>query len=117
VKGLRHRSKLHPQVIRLERELHSEEFSKFLCTSYTIGSKLVMHLWCYNAEMAKSRLLSQLQARTRGKDRSEGLPFNKTSLKGYEIICNKGIYCIVLLRIFNTLLKASVLISYPVSRS
>jgi hypothetical protein len=53
VKGLRHRSKLHPQVIRLERELHGKEFGKFLFTSYTIGSKLVMHLWCYNAEMAK----------------------------------------------------------------
>jgi hypothetical protein len=66
VKGLRHGSKLHPQVIRLERELHGEEFSKFLCISYTIGSKLVMHLWRYNAEIAKSRLVSRSQLQKQG---------------------------------------------------
>jgi hypothetical protein len=66
VKGLRHRSKLHPQVIRLERELHGEEFGKFLCTFYTIGSKLVMHFWPYSADMAKSRLVSQSQLQKQG---------------------------------------------------
>ena len=118
MKGLCHRSKLHPQVIRLE------EFGKFLCTFYTIGLILVMHLWCYDPDEVEVAVAT-LEARSRGKDRPEGLPFNKTLLKEQETIYNKRIYHhaivgargIVLLWIFNTLLKASVLVSYSVSRS
>ena len=84
MKGLRHRSKLHPQVIRLERKLHGEEFGKFLCTSlyywFEIGDASLV-IQCRDGKIEVGVAVATLEARTRGKDGSEALPFNKTSLK------------------------------------
>ncbi len=85
-KGLRRRSKLHPRIMRRERELLARHSAKFLCASRTACSTLVMHRWCDNADRDGKSVVrvdvATPDAMTRGEDASEGGALNKTSLKG-----------------------------------